>query len=290
MKISNRGKGLLWSVFGVILISPDALLIRLSNLNDFTLVFYRGILPPITIMTFLIILYKKNLIKAFLTIGYAGIYYALLYSIIHIAFIYSIQNTSVANTLVLIASAPIFAAIFSFFVLKEKPELLTLIIVCLALFSISIIGWGSYTTKGLFGDILALITGICMAASAVLVRYYKDKDLVPACIIGCLLTAIYAIPFSPEYQINFYQIINILIMCLIILPIPFIIMTIAPRYAPAYEIELIFLLESILGSLWVWYIIKEKPAINTIIGGSMLLISVFLFIIIVAKRESRFSE
>ena len=67
-------------------------------------------------------------------------------------------------------------------------------------------------------------------------------------------------------------------------------MTIAPRYAPAYEIELIFLLESILGSLWVWYIIKEKPAINTIIGGSMLLISVFLFIIIVAKRESRFSE
>ena len=68
-------------------------------------------------------------------------------------------------------------------------------------------------------------------------------------------------------------------MCLIILPIPFMILTIAPKYAPAHEVALIFLMESVLGTAWVWLVIKEVPPFNTIIGGIILLIAVSVFII-----------
>ena len=186
MQTSKRIKGLYISLIGVFILSPDSLLIRLLNLNDLSLIFYRGILPAIATSLILLIYYKKNIIKAFILIGFAGLLYAFLYSIMHIAFAYSIQHTSVANTLVLIASAPIFTAILSLILLKENPSPITWLTIFFALISIIIIGWGSYTTQGFIGDIFALITGLSMAASAILVRYFKDKDLVPSVVIGCI--------------------------------------------------------------------------------------------------------
>jgi len=287
MKVTSRSKGLIWSFFGVLILSPDALLIRLVDLGDFTLIFYRGIFPPITIILFLIYFYKGNFLRSFFNMGIAGIVYAILYSIIHMTFVFSIQLTSVANTLVLIASAPIFAAILSLIFLKERPKTFTWVVIFFAFVSMIIIGWGSYTTTGFLGDFFALLTGLGMAASTILARFYKKKDFVPACFIGCLLTAIYSFPLIEDLTINTSQMINLSIMCFIILPIPFMIITITPRFAPSYEVALIFLLESVLGTLWVWLAINEEPSINTLVGGIMLLASVFIFIYISAKEESR---
>ena len=104
------------------------------------------------------------------------------------------------------------------------------------------IGWGSYTTTGIFGDFMALIVAITMGASGVVVRYFKNKDLVPACLLGCVLAGIYSLPFEIEFNLNLTQIVYLSLMCFIILPVPFIILTIAPKYTPAYQVYLIFLL------------------------------------------------
>ena len=276
--METRNKGLLLSLIGVIIISPDSLLIRLANIDDLSLIFYRSALPIITILIFLIYNYQKSFIKSFLLIGLPGVIYAILYAITHICFVYSIQNTAVANTLVLIASAPIFAAIFSVFILKEIPNIFTWIIIFIALSGMIIIGWGSYISTGIFGDAMALIVAVGMGLSMVLVRFYKNKDLVPACLLGCLIAALYALPFNVNFSLNYSQIFLLLLMCLIILPIPFIVLTIAPKYAPAHEVALIFLMESVLGTTWVWFIIREPLPLNTIIGGTILLIAVSIFI------------
>ena len=276
--METRNKGLLLSLLAVIIISPDSLLIRLVNIDDFSLIFYRSALPIITILVFLIYNYQKSFIKSFLLIGFPGVIYAILYAITHICFVYSIQNTAVANTLVLIASAPIFAAILSVFILKEIPNIFTWIIIFIALSAMIIIGWGSYISTGIYGDVMALIVAVGMGLSMVLVRFYKNKDLVPACLLGCLIAALYALPFNINFSLNNSQIFLLLLMCLIILPIPFIVLTIAPKYAPAHEVALIFLMESVLGTTWVWFIIRESLPLNTIIGGTILLIAVSIFI------------
>ena len=284
--MESRNKGLLLSLVGVLILSPDSLLIRLVNLDDYSLIFYRSALPVITIFLFLFYTYKFNLFKSFILIGKIGIFYALLYAITHVCFVYSIQNTSVANTLVLIAAAPIFAAIFSIFILKEMPNFFTWIIIFIALLGMIIIGWGSYTTSGFFGDLMALIVALGMGFSMVIVRYYKNKDLVPACLIGCIIAALYALPFDINFSLNSFQILILLIMCLIILPIPFMILTIAPKYAHAHEVALIFLMESVLGTAWVWFVINEVPPINTIIGGIILLIAVSIFIVKTTREKN----
>ena len=282
--METRNKGLLLSLIGVIIISPDSLLIRLANIDDLSLIFYRSALPIITILIFLIYNYQKSFIKSFFLIGLPGVIYAVLYAITHICFVYSIQNTAVANTLVLIASAPIFAALFSVFILKEIPSFFTWIVIFIALLAMIIIGIGSFTSTGLYGDIMALIVAAGMGFSMVLVRLFKNKDLVPACLLGCLIAALYTLPFGVNFNIDQNQIFYLLLMCLLILPIPFMILTIAPKYTPAHEVALIFLMESVLGTAWVWFVINELPPINTIIGGVLLLGSVSIFIYQTTKK------
>ena len=282
MKTSSQWLTL--SLVGVLLLSPDSLLIRLLNLSDFSLIFYRSYLPAVTLFIFILWFYKKNTIQAFLLIGVPGVIYATLYAVTHVCFVYSIQYTSVSNTLVIVASAPIFSAILSIIFLKEQPSLFTWLIIFIALVSMFIIGWGSYSTTGIFGDIMALIVAIAMGSGGVLVRYFKNIDLVPACFVGCILAGLYTLPFQIEFDLTSIQILYLSLMCFVILPIPFIIMTIAPKYTPAYQVSLVFLLESVLGSAWVWIVINEVPSLNTIIGGAILLSSVLIYMILETKK------
>jgi len=287
IQLSDRGKGILMSIGGVLLLSPDSLLIRLAGLDDFTLLFYRGLFPALAISLILLVYYRADFVPALLRIGWAGILNGILFSAINITFISAIQRTSVANTLLFLSSAPVFAAILSLLVLRENQRPSTWLIIALSLLSIFIIGWGSYGSDGLVGDLFALCCAIVTACSAVLVRYKKHIDLVPSVIIGSFFTACYGLSQSPELAISATQLAYVGIIGFILVPFAFIALTIAPRYANSAEVQLVYLLESVLGPLWVWLVIKETPSLNTIIGGSMLLAAVAWFAHHTIRQEAR---
>ena len=120
--LSNQQKGSLLAFVAVMFITPDSLFIRLSNIDTWGLLFYRGAIPCIVIFIGLIFFYKSNLIKVTIGMGLAGFFYAISFSITNITFIISIQNTNVANTLVMIATAPMLSAILAALFLKENPD------------------------------------------------------------------------------------------------------------------------------------------------------------------------
>lgn len=287
VRLSDRGKGIVMSIGGVLILSPDSLLIRLAGLDDYTLLFYRGLFPVVAISLILLIYYRAGFLPALLRIGWAGILNGVFFSAVNITFIGAIQKTSVANTLLFLSSAPIFAAILSLLVLRENQQPGTWLIIAISLLSISVIGWGSYGSNGLAGDLLALCCAIFTACSAVLVRYKKDIDLVPSVIIGSFFTACYALSRSPDMAISSTQLLYVGIIGFILVPFAFIVLTIAPRYANSAEVQLVYLLESILGPLWVWLVINETPSLNTLVGGSMLLVSVAWFVQHTIRQEAK---
>ena len=109
----------------------------------------------------------------------------------------------------------------------------------------------------------------------------------PSVILGSLLTAAYALTQSPELAVTSMQLLYVAIIGFVLVPFAFVILTIAPRYANSAEVQLVYLLESILGPLWVWLVIRETPPLNTIVGGSMLLISVAWFAHHSLREEAR---
>jgi drug/metabolite transporter (DMT)-like permease len=283
---SDRGKGILMALVGVFVLSPDSLLIRLAGLDDYTLIFYRGLFPVFSLSLALWLYYRADFIPALLRIGWVGVLNGVLYAMVNISFISAIQATTVANTLLFLSSAPIFAALLSLLVLRENQRPRTWLIIALSLVSIFIIGWGSYGGNGLVGDLFAISCAIVTAASAVLVRWRKKVDLVPSIILGSLFTAIYALTRSPQLALSSTQLLYVAIIGFVLVPFAFAILTIAPRYANSAEIQLVYLLESILGPLWVWLVIHETPSLHTIVGGSMLLASVAWFAHSTLREES----
>jgi drug/metabolite transporter (DMT)-like permease len=276
---TDRSKGILISLLGVFILSPDGLIIRILGLDNATLLFYRGVFSAIAISILLLLYYRTRFLSVVLGIGWIGILNGFMFAVTNITFVNSIQLTSVANTILILSSAPVFAAILSLIILKENQKPLTWLIIAISFGAIFIIGFGTYGSGGFLGDMIALGCAISTGFSAVLARLKKDSDLVPSIIVGSVITALYALASAPISAVDSTQLIYLSVQCLVLIPLAYAIITIAPRFTSSAEVQLVFLLESILGPLWVWIVISETPPINTIIGGSLLLASVFWFAI-----------
>ena len=274
VNLSNQQKGSLLAFVGVMFITPDSLFIRLSSIDTWELLFYRGAIPSVVILIALILFYKSNLIKVTLAMGLAGLFYALTFSITNISFIVSIQNTNVANTLVMIATAPMLSAILAAVFLKENPDKNTWIAILITFLAVVYIFFDSFKLGNFFGDIFGLITALGLAVGANIIRSVKDKDLVPAAVIGKFLVAIFALFFVDNLILQGRDNIIVPLMCIMCVGIPFVLVTIAPRFITAAEVNLFFLLETIIGPIWVWLIIKEQPSIETIYGGILIIITI----------------
>jgi len=272
--LSNQHKGSLLAFIAVMLITPDSIFIRLSNIETWGMLFYRGAIPFVVVLIGLIFFYKKNLFKALVGIGYPGIFYVISFSISNITFIISIQNTNVANTLVMIAMAPMLSAILGSIFLKEVPDHKTWIAIIITLISVTYIFYDSIEMGNFYGDLFGLITAFGLACNAVIARYAKSRDLVPSAAIGKLFVAVFALFFVDSYSLEGSDLIIVPLMCVMCVAIPFVLVTIAPRFIPAEEVNLFFLLETIIGPFWVWMVIKEQPSIETIQGGVVIILTI----------------
>ena len=272
--LTDQQKGSLMAFVAVMFITPDSLFIRLSNVDTWGLVFYRGIIPFITVFLGMLLICKLSSFKILFNSGYHGLIYIGTFSITNITFVVSIQNTNVANTLVMIATAPMISAILGAIFLKEPPDKKTWISIIITFLAIIYIFFDSIKLGNFYGDILGFITALGLAVGAVTVRSARSKNLVPAAVVGKLIVATFALFFIESFVLIDNDLYIIPLMCIMCVAIPFVLVTIAPRFIPAAEVNLFFLLETIIGPIWVWLIIKEQPSIETLYGGAIIIATI----------------
>ena len=282
--LSDQKKGSLLAFVAVVFITPDSLFIRLSNIDTWGLLFYRGAIPFVVVLIGLLIIYKSNFFKLLLSTGYPGIIYAVTFAITNVTFIISIQNTNVANTLVMIALAPMLSAVLGTIFLKESPDKKTWIAIIITCLSAIYIFHDSLQLGNFLGDVFGFITALGLAIGFVVVRSAKNRNLVPSAVVGKLIVAIFALFFVKNFELVNNDIIIVPLMCVMCVAIPFVLVTIAPRFITAAEVNLFFLLETILGPLWVWFVIKEQPSIETIQGGVIIILTIATHSILAIKK------
>jgi len=286
-KISNKNqrKGMLLAFTGIMFITPDSLLIRLANIDSWNLIFYRGFIPFLTILIALLFTYKSRLFKQILDNGLHGLAFILTFAITSIVFVISIENTNVANTLVMVALAPMLSAIISFFFLKENPDQKTWIAIIITTIAVIYIFYDAVDSGDFLGNLLGLVCATGLAVNAVIIRSAKKISLLPSAMIGKLVVALFALLFVDQIKLENNDLFIIPIMCVVCIAIPFVCVTLAPRYITAAEVNLFFLLETIFGPLWVWMVIKEQPSMETIIGGSLIIITIAIHSALALKKK-----
>ena len=285
MPYNSQKKGMLLAFMGIIFITPDSLLIRLADINSWNLIFYRGFIPFLTIFIGLLIYYKSSLFKKILDNGWHGLAYVVTFAITSIVFVISIENTNVANTLVMVALAPMLSAIISMIFLKEYPDRKTWVAIIITTASVIYIFYDAIDSGDFLGNFLGLICATGLAANAVIIRSAKKISLVPSAMMGKLVVALFAMFFVDQIKLENKDLIIIPVMCVICIAIPFVCVTLAPRYITAAEVNLFFLLETIFGPFWVWLVIKEQPSFETIVGGVIIIATIAVHSALALKKK-----
>ena len=281
----NQRKGMLLAFTGIMFITPDSLLIRLANIDSWNLIFYRGLIPFLTILIGLLFIYKSSLIKKILDNGWHGLFFIVNFAITSIVFVISIENTNVANTLVMIALAPMLSAIISMIFLKENPDQKTWMAIIVTTLAVIYIFYDAIDSGDFLGNLLGLVCATGLAINAVIIRSAKKISLVPSAMIGKLVVALFAIIFIDQIKLENNDLFIIPLMCIVCIALPFVCVTLAPRYITAPEVNLFFLLETIFGPFWVWLVIHEQPSIETIIGGAIIILTIAVHSVFVLKEK-----
>ena len=286
MQSNHQKKGMLLAFTGIIFITPDSLFIRLANTESWNLIFYRGLIPFLVVFLGLIFIYKKKLLKELINNGWRGVAYAAVFTMTNIVFVISIENTNVANTLIMIALAPMLSAVISFVFLNEIPDKKTWVAIVITTLSVIYIFYDSLDAGDFLGNFLGLVTATGLAIGAVIIRSAKKISLVPSAMMGKLMVALIALIFANEFKLENNDVLIVPLMCVMCVAIPFVLVTLAPRYITAAEVNLFFLLETILGPLWVWIVIKEQPSFETILGGSIIVATIAIHSFLALNKKN----
>ena len=278
--MTNHLKGLLMTIFAVVILSPDSVLIRLvedasPEVDSWTVLFWRGLLYAVGVSLLVLIKYRTKTVAEFKNIGKGGLLIGFFSGISTGTFVFAIVYTSIANALVIISTGPIMIAIVAWFLLKEKSSLITWASMIIVFIGIYIVMSGSFGGKSLVGDLFALVTAVMMGFTFTLTRKYKDINMVPVNAIGGLIAAFIALVMAQKITVP-AEVVGYIIAMGAILSVSFSLITIAPRYMPAAEVGMIMPLETVLGSLIAWYVINEVPSVNALIGGTIVIVTLFL--------------
>lgn len=285
---SSHTKGLVITIFGVVLLSPDGLFLRLIAVDGWTLLWWRGVFVALGVS---IILTKQGeLSDAFSRPSLARVAAAALFAVSTICFVHSIRNTHVANTLVILSASPLVAALLSKAFLNDTIKRETWIAVAVVLAGILAILLESLTTGRLFGDVLALGTAITMAGALVAVRTDRGGNPLPALAYGSVAAALVSWPWASALDIGLRDLVLLAVLGLMILPLAFGLIFLGPKYLTAPEVSLILLLETVLGPLWVWLVVNERPSSQVITAGAFILITIAAHAILGIYRNSNLHD
>ncbi len=261
--------GFALTALGAIVLSPDATLFKLIESDIWTAIFWRALLLCLAVWAWLLLTRKHQLIHDMKRLGWALPAAAACWAISNLGFIFALNYTTVADTLAIIATAPIFAAIFGR-VIGEKLAMRTWVAALGIAAGIAIIFEANIKSETVMGALAAFATAISIALFFIIGRVKSNQDLTPALGLSAGLTAIFAILMTDTLLPNASDWANLIFVGLFLLPVSLILITLGPRRLPAAEVGLLMLLETALGPIWAWVVLGEIPQNPTIMGGFLI--------------------
>ena len=273
--MNNLGSGLMLALAGALLLTPDTLLMRLSELDGGAMLAWRACLAGLVFLSIGLIARFKEEKGNRARVSSFGFWSLVICQIGNASFFaFGIALAPVAVVLLAVATVPVIAAFLGYFLLGELADRRVWATIVLV-FSGILMSVAGDIERGmniefetLLGACCGLAVAISLAFNFVIIRKNKTVPFELAIGLGALIagcTAFYLWPVA--WQVRGASLIYISVTGLIILPVSFFLLSKASRLTSAANVSMIMLLETVLGPLWVWLGIKETPNSLTLLGG-----------------------
>jgi drug/metabolite transporter (DMT)-like permease len=269
--VASRGprehvRGLVLCATGVIVISPDALIIRAVHTDAWSTVCWRGIFTAVGTLVVLAILAPGQGPRAWRPTA-SHLFAGALFAAASVAFVFALHRTDAASVLVIIAAGPLIASVIGRVFLHEPAPARTWLTGGAVVAGLAVIFGGSLGRGEIDGDLLALAGASCFAGYLTVSRAARPADMTPAIAIGGVGSAVAGLITGADLTIGAGDLLLLALLGLVVLPVSLTLITRATHYLPAPEVNLIALLETLLGPLWVWLAIGEDPSPEVLAGG-----------------------
>ncbi|MCB8889389.1 DMT family transporter [Vreelandella malpeensis] len=268
MQLSTYQRGLVIVLLGVVFLSFDGLLIRLADTDGWTIVFWRGFLMFCVLGAVAASRRRLRLVRLH---PVASLGSAMMLGLTSALFVLAVMKASVANVVVILSTAPMFAALLSRLFLGEQVALRTLVAIVLCTFGMSLVFLGKGALGMLEGNLYALAAAAAIGANLTLLRRYPRIDRVSVIAGGGLLSAAIALPLAAPLALDAPRFATLALMGLVQMPLATVLINTATRYLPSTEVALFYLVETALGTLWVWWLLGEQPGVSTLVGGAIVI-------------------
>jgi len=280
MKLIKRIPGPLLVFLGAFCLSFGGLIVKsFESTNLWQILFWRQTFFAIIVAFYLLITYKKNFFRSFYKSGLSGFIGGLFLGIGFAAYVFSMYTTTVANTNFIITTETIFLAVFGYFFLKEKINLITFISIVLGMSGVLLILGNSLSIQSseqFIGNIVAFIMPISFAILVIIIRKYPNVDMIPAQFIAGVFAAIIGYVIAGKLSISLHDLLLASLAGFFQIGFGFIFITIGSQTTPSAVVGVLMLTEAVFGPLWAWLLINEIPPISVIIGGGIIIFSILL--------------
>jgi drug/metabolite transporter (DMT)-like permease len=289
MNIVKKLPGPLLILMGAICLSFGGLIVKsFEGANLWQILFWRQTFFAIIVALYLVITYKKNFFKSFYNSGLSGFIGGIFLGIGFAAYVFSMYTTTVANTNFIITTETIFLAVFGYFFLKEKIDLITFIAIILGMSGVLLIIGSSLsiqTGEQFIGNIVAFIMPISFAILVIIIRKYPNVDMVPAQFIAGVFAAIIGYVVAGKLSISLHDLFLASLAGFFQIGFGFIFITVGSQTTPSAVVGVLMLTEAVFGPLWAWLFINEIPPSSVLLGGGIIIFSI-LFQTFLSKKQT----
>jgi drug/metabolite transporter (DMT)-like permease len=272
---ATQRRGQVYVALAAVAWSTAGVLQRQLTLDTPTQVAGRAAFACAALLAFVAVSERGRVVHAFRSVGLAGVALALCVATASGSFIAALNQTSVARVLFILAIAPMLAALIARVTLGEPITRRTLFAMVLALAGVGLM-LGSPGEGSLAGDLLSFVTAIAFALMVVITRWRHDVSMAPAaCLAQVILIAAF-LPFASPGEIGGDDVAWLAALGIGQIGVGFALLTVGARLIPAAQVALITLLETVLGPLWVWLALDERPSTLTLVGGAVVIAAIVI--------------
>ena len=251
--------------------SSGGLIARLVTTSPWTTSLWRSLFASLFLVVVLWIARRRSILAQWRDGGRPVVAVAVCMALASTCFLFSLAHTSVANTLILISTGPYVAGLLGWLWLGELVARRTWLTMGVALAGAVIMVSDSYSRGTIVGDLLALVMATSFAIATVLVRRYPETPMAPASALATTLTALVALPFSEPLETGPRDLALLALFGVGNYGTGFLLFMAGARSIPAAQSALVGMLETVLGPLWVWLVLNERPGAATLTGGALIL-------------------
>ena len=267
----SRRRGFWLVVAAAICWSTGGLIARLVATGPWTTVFWRSVFCAAFLSVAVAIARRGRLGRVVRDTGWPGLLMAACFATASTCFIMSLARTSVANTLVIQSLSPFIAGLLGWLWLGERVRRRTWVAMGAALVGTVVMLWGSTGTGSRAGDLFALATATAFAAATVIVRSHPTVSMPAAVALAAALGALVASGWADPLSATSGDLALLALFGIGQLGAGLLLFTAGARLIPVAEASLIAVLESVLGPVWVWLAVGERPGAFSLVGGAVIL-------------------